>query len=67
MNKGDKQHLEAKKTVTRIYKIRTPKKYGCKEKLKVQSIVEETENYQKNWKLYVERMQDDRLSTLAFK
>jgi hypothetical protein len=38
-----------------------------KETLKVQSVVEETQSYQKNWKEHVERMQYKRLPKLAFK
>jgi hypothetical protein len=35
--------------------------------LKVQSIAEEMQKYQKNWKEHVERMQDDRLPKLVLK
>jgi hypothetical protein len=38
-----------------------------REKLKVESIVEEIQTYQKNWKKHVKRMQDERLPKLAFK
>lgn len=34
---------------------------------KVQSIIEDIQTYQKNWKEQVERMQDNRLPKLVFK
>jgi hypothetical protein len=71
LNKRDKQWLEAAHviptTITRIYKIRLSKKWWYKRKTEVQSIVDEIQTYQKNWKEHVKSMQDDRQPKLAFK
>jgi hypothetical protein len=42
-------------------------KIVIKERLKLQSIVEEIHTYQKKWKEHVERLQDERLPKLALK
>lgn len=38
-----------------------------RKRLKVESTVKEIQTYHRNWKRYMERMQDERLTKLAFK
>jgi hypothetical protein len=46
-------------------KLDRQRNVDTEKRLKVQSIVEEIQTYQKNWEEHVERMQDERLSALA--
>jgi len=48
-------------------KLDRQRNVDIRERLKVQSIVEEIQTYQKNWKEHVERMQDGRFPKLALK
>jgi hypothetical protein len=48
-------------------KLDSQRNVDVREKLKVQSIVDENQTFQTNWKEQVERMQDERLPKLTSK
>jgi hypothetical protein len=72
LNKRDTQHLQAAqmrflKPLIGYTKLDRQRNVDIRERLRVQSIVEEIQTYQRKWKEHVERMQDERPPKLALK
>jgi hypothetical protein len=72
LNKRDKQRLEAAqirflRSLLGYTKLDRQRNVDIRERLRVQSIVEEIQTYQRKWKERIDRMQDKRPPKLALK
>jgi hypothetical protein len=72
LSERDKQGLETAqmrflRPLLGYTKLDRRRNVDVREKLEVQSTVEEIQSYQKKWKDHIERMQDERLLKLSFK